>query len=198
LNDNLGGTGGDWRNLTPLTQATNNRSAVSMLHTFENKVKSAVAGGDTVEFFVNMSFGRPDRSTDAAIAKNQTPVEEGKKIADIILAEQFVPTSVQGTAKKIDAGGKVTNLVSSTTTNSIDTNLDHYTTNVSLRKTVNINKASKADLLALNGVDGKMAENIKSLRPLKDRDDMRNKLKNDQLWHSIVSTSGIRIRFKQS
>jgi hypothetical protein len=42
LNHNIGGTGTDWKNLTPLTQAANNRGLTSMLWEFEDPVKKAV------------------------------------------------------------------------------------------------------------------------------------------------------------
>jgi hypothetical protein len=196
LNDNLGGTGGDWKNLTPLTQATNNRSAVSMLHTFETPVKSAVEQGKTVDFAVTITYGRPNRSADAAFARNSIePADEGEKIERVILAEEHVPTSVQGTAKSVAADGTVAPLVSSTSPNTIDVNLDHYETSARPRRLLNINSVSASDLTALNGVDAAMAARIIALRPVKDKTDARKKL-GDSVWHALVSTAGISIRFK--
>jgi len=196
LNDNLGGSGGEWRNLSPLTQATNNRSAVSMLYTFENTVKAAVAASDTVEFHVSMAYGRASRAADAAVALGTEPANEGKIISEIILAEQHVPTSVKGVAKKIGPDNTSTELASSTTINSLDTNLDHYAISATPRRTMNLNSASVADLKSLNGVDDAVAKRIVALRPIKDRDDLLKRLNDDRIWHAMVSTAGFRVRFK--
>jgi DNA uptake protein ComE-like DNA-binding protein len=196
LNDNLGGSGGEWRNLAPLTQATNNRSAVSMLHTFETKVKDAVKAGQAVEFNVTMKYGAKNRPKDVADANEIEPPSEGKKIAAIILAEQNVPTAVQGVAKAIGANNKRTDIANSTTINTIDTDVDHYTISATPRKTINLNKASDAELRSLNGVTADIAKRIIKARTFKDRDDFLKKLDDDVLWHKIVSTAGFRIRFK--
>jgi hypothetical protein len=194
LNDNLGGPGNDWRNLSPLTQATNNRSALSMLHTFENSVKTAVNGGAAVEFIVTMSYGRGSRNADVAAARRIEPEEEGETIAEIILAERNVPTSVHGEAYRLPASGARTSLESSTVANSIDTNLDHYYITATPRRTILLNSATPAQLRELNGVNAAKATEIIARRPFGDRDDAIAKL-GGETWHAIVSTAGMRIRF---
>jgi DNA uptake protein ComE-like DNA-binding protein len=142
-----------------------------------------------------MKYGAKNRPKDIAEAGEIEPASEGQKIAAIILAEQHVPTAVQGVAKTI-AGGKRTDLASSTTVNSIDTDVDHYFTEGKARKTINLNKASDAELRSLNGVTAAIAKLIINARPIKDRDDCLKKLGDDVIWHKIVSTAGYRIRFK--
>lgn len=195
LNDNLGGTGAQWHNLAPLTQATNNRSAVSMLHTFENAVKTAVASGDAVNLTVAMTYGRSARGTVATRARN-TITPDGNDIAAIIEKERFVPTSVRCVAHRINAQGVRTPLSSSNVSNTIDENLDHYTLRAGTRTPLNINTASAAQLRSLNGVDVAAANQIISVRsagPFRDRADALARL-GGALWHQMVSTSGISVR----
>ncbi|HEX6320913.1 MAG TPA: DUF4157 domain-containing protein [Burkholderiales bacterium] len=197
LNDNFGGPGNDWRNLTPLTQATNNRSAVSMLHTFENTVRDALRGGGTVEFSVTMTYGRPDRSADAALAESTIePEEHARGIAAVIRAERFVPTAVRGIAYRISPQSERAAFANSTVANSVDTHLEHYSLEATPRRIVRLNSASTADLLTLNGVDNDAAQRIIDLRNearFRDKTDARVRIGNE-LWHRLVSTAGASIR----
>ena len=99
LNDNLGGPGNDWRNLTPLTQDANNRGGSSMLHSFETPVKNAVDAGKTVHFIVTANYGRSPINASAARAAGETLK------AEIAEAEQHVPLSVTCRAHEVDASG---------------------------------------------------------------------------------------------
>lgn len=165
-----------------------------MLHTFESPVKTAINNGGVVDFEVTINYGRPSRRSDAEKARKEI-VPDGNEIADIIEAELHVPTEVQGLAKKISADGTTTLLANSSTSNSIDVNLNHYTISASPRRHLQINSASAAELKCLNGVDDATAEKILAMRPLKDKDDTRRKL-GESTWHALASTSGISIRFK--
>jgi len=130
-----------------------------------------------------------------AEAKEIEPASEAKIITAIILAEQKIPTTVQGVAKIIGENNKRVDLVSSTTSNTIDTDVDHYFISAAPKKTINLNKASEAELRSLNGVTAEIAKRIIKARPIKDRDDFLKKL-DDLTWHKIVSTAGCRIRCK--
>lgn len=99
LNDNLGGPGNDWRNLTPLTQDANNRGGSSMLHAFETPVKNAVDYNKKVRFVVTANYGRGAIDTTAARAAGETVK------AEIAEAERHVPLSVSCTAHELDAEG---------------------------------------------------------------------------------------------
>jgi DNA uptake protein ComE-like DNA-binding protein len=190
LNGELGGPGNQWRNLAPITQATNNKSAVSMLHTFENKVKDAVSGGDTVDFHVTMVYGRTDRSAQAS--------KKNKAIREIVKAEQYVPTSVTLKSDKIGDDSKKTALVPERTVqNSIDENLDRYYISGEDREKIDINGCSREVLLQLNGVDSTIADKIIALRKerFKNREDLLKRLSNDAAFHRLVSTSGIELVF---
>jgi len=100
LNDNLGGPGNDWRNLTPLTQDANNRGSTSMFHSFETPVKTAIDNGKKVRFVVTANYGRGAIDTTAARAAGETVK------AEIAEAERHVPLSVTCTAHELDAEGE--------------------------------------------------------------------------------------------
>ncbi|MCP5524239.1 MAG: DUF4157 domain-containing protein [Verrucomicrobiales bacterium] len=105
LNDNLGGPGDDWRNLTPLTQDANNRGGDSMLHAFETPVKQAVDAGKRIRFVVTANYGRSARDTTEARRLGETVK------AEIAEAEIHVPLSVTCTAHEVaedgDAGSEI-------------------------------------------------------------------------------------------
>ena len=200
LNDNLGGTGAEWQNLAPLTQATNNRSAVSMLRTFESTVKDAVhKDKKTVNLTVTMSFGQPSRQADAdQVRKSWTPEAEADQIAKIIAAEAHVPSLVNCVAHEVADDGSRKGLAKSSVANVIDTNLDHYSLGGVARKPMNINLASKAQLMTLVGVTDAVSEIIiaeRKMRSFADRADALARL-GGAVWHAMVSTSGISIRCK--
>jgi len=198
LNDNLGGTGAEWQNLAPLTQATNNRSAVSMLRTFENTVKDAVLKDKkTVNLTVTMSYGQPGRQANAdKVKKSWTPKADADQIAKIIAAEAHVPSSVNCVAHEVADDGSRKALVQSSVANVIDTHLDHYSLGGVARKPMNINVVSKAQLMTLAGVTDAVADTIIKERKkshFADRDDALTRL-GASVWHAMVSTAGVSIR----
>lgn len=109
LNNNLGGPGNTWDNLTPLTQEGNNRSGDSMYYAFEKKVKAAVFDQKrpVSDFKVVAIYGASSRGTDIGEidAKLKLPslsVAERKRyqtIREIVVAEQSIPTRVDCKAK---------------------------------------------------------------------------------------------------
>ncbi|MFA5082929.1 MAG: DUF4157 domain-containing protein [Hydrogenophilaceae bacterium] len=106
LNDNLGGPGNTWLNLTPLTQAANNSNSASMLHAFESHVKRTVLerSGTALNFIVTAQYGGRDRS--AEIARLRDPATGGSErdrlVADIIEAEQAIPTAMRCQATLVE------------------------------------------------------------------------------------------------
>lgn len=191
LNDNLGGTGAAWTNLTPLTQATNNRSVLSMLHTFENSVKNAVAAGDSVNLTVAATYGRPTRAAEVSALRASADAEDATK-ADIISAEVNVPTAVRCVAHRINAAGTRSALVSSNVNNTVDSVVDHYSLGGRPRVTVRLNDPA-APLRTLAGVGPAEQTRIVAARPFSGRDDAIARL-GGTLWHNMVSTAGIRVR----
>ncbi|HSI51427.1 MAG TPA: DUF4157 domain-containing protein [Ideonella sp.] len=115
LNDNLGGPGDDWRNLTPLTQDANNRASTSMLHAFETPVKTAIDEGKTVRFIVTAHYGRTPIDVAAARAAGETVK------AEVAEAEQHVPRTVTCQAVEVSpANGSGQRLPASVT---VDNNI---------------------------------------------------------------------------
>jgi len=125
LNDNLGGPGNTWLNLTPLTQAANNSNSASMLHAFESDVKETVLetdGGTAINFIVTALYdGRGSRGTEierlrdpasATSAPDETPVTDeaelerirtrNRAVADIMEAEQLIPTDIHCQATLVE------------------------------------------------------------------------------------------------
>jgi hypothetical protein len=200
LNHNLGGTGASWQNLTPLTQATNNRSAVSMLHTFENRVKTeADRPGAVVNLTVRVTYGRRAR-TSVVDELKATGDSSDSLIADIIDAERHVPTVVHGVAHRIAADGRRTALVEARINNPVDTNEDSYSLGGRPRVTMNLNREPRDGLRRLVGVTAAAAARIDTERTanaIRDRDDfMARPALGPALWHQLVSTAGIRVRFR--
>lgn len=200
LNHHLGGTGASWQNLTPLTQATNNRSAVSMLHSFERQVKAEVdRPGAVVNLSVRVVYGRAARSEEARELRD-TGSGDDALIADIIDAERHVPRAVHGTAHRIDAAGRRTPLVEARIDNAVDERVDSYSLGGRPRVAMNLNAEPVAGLQRLVGVTAEVAGRIDAARRasrLRDRDDfLARPTLGAPLWHQMVSTAGVKLRFR--
>ncbi|MEL6619997.1 MAG: DUF4157 domain-containing protein [Pseudomonadota bacterium] len=116
LNDNLGGPGNDWKNLTPLSRSAN------ALHEkrFESEVKAKVipkAGTSTdpsaVNFVCSANYGRSVNETLARTFEDQTTThtqglnkDNAETIAKIIRAEAEVPLSMDCSARLLDNDGR--------------------------------------------------------------------------------------------
>ena len=90
LNHNLGGTGRDWRNLTPLTRQAN--SAHERIA--ESRVKNAVTAGNIVRYSVQAVYGRT------------TTTNVDPTIQEIITHEVDVPTQLVCQAEMIVPASK--------------------------------------------------------------------------------------------
>lgn len=128
LNDNLGGPGNDWKNLTPLSGKVNNWGEDSHLKKFEAPVKKAVLEeGRTVDFRVEAKYGRAVRSADIKTLRDKNTPEDTAK-ADIIDAEQYIPTVLECSAIDLGTGKPVVGLSGPVVTiqNTIDEDLASY------------------------------------------------------------------------
>lgn len=114
LNHNIGGTGKDWKNLTPLTQLANNRGQDSMLREFETPVKEAIGKGWTVTNFVVTATTPINRASELAslnsARKGEKPLTDKRKawyagIEKVLEAEQFIPASVNCSVEIVDKKG---------------------------------------------------------------------------------------------
>jgi phage-related protein len=141
LNHNLDGPGNMWENLAPITQTANNRGGRSMLHAFENPVKNTVdergpggSQGQVANFDVQANYTGASRSSDLSAIEGELikptpvrPVDELRKIREIVTEEQFVPDSVTCSADLIHADGRRQELRNIVVPNTITTDWRDYT-----------------------------------------------------------------------
>jgi hypothetical protein len=105
LNNNLGGPA-QWGNLTPITQAANNRSAESMLHNFESDVKKKVhTDKGAVSFSVTSNYGRGSRASDIAKARSKYPKSKADVVVSVMQMEQLIPLSLDCVAYELKTDG---------------------------------------------------------------------------------------------
>jgi hypothetical protein len=106
LNHNLGGPGGSWTNLTPLTQAANNRAIDSMLHEFETPVKKKVDEGGRVDFTVTATYERRHPMARQLSQLESSRREEDRIIAEIVRAEQHIPSTLECESREVLVSGE--------------------------------------------------------------------------------------------
>jgi hypothetical protein len=219
INGTFGGPGNDWRNLTPLTQTANNRSIASMLSTFENPVRDAVRGGGSADMVVSAVYGSRGRAAVADRVRNNASALPGARsvaerlaIANLIAAEDSIPTAIDASAV-IHRAGTADQRLASRTENVIDTDLSHYYhrdhppgSGAMARREVNLSTADAATLATLAGVTPAVAQRIINARQpsgpgqparYRDRDDFIAKTDpgGAALWHQLSSTAGVRLLF---
>ncbi len=166
LNDNLGGPGNTWDNLTPLTQAANNSSKASMLHQFETPVKDEVIDKKgTANFTAVANYGGwPDRSTEIENLKKGGADDIEK--AEVMEAEKHIPRTISCVAYKLNANGsRGAKIAQHVVTN--DLNLQAYAFSATSRTKVLLNTATDAQLNALTGNDAVLVAKIKAGRDYK-------------------------------
>ena len=126
MNGYLGGSGSDFRNLTPLSREGNGNHERQV----EALVIAQVDAGKTVEYSVTPGAGSPRTITDAQLQAANVPAAKWATLRDIISAEGFVPSGLNCVANVLDdATGLVQqSIVSTTTSNPIDLSLANYET----------------------------------------------------------------------
>jgi len=126
LNENLGGPGNIWDNITPLSRKGNAQHVTQV----ENQVKTEVGNAKTVRYEVQARYGRSKSALIGTIPANPTdPVLENKR--NVLVAEQYVPSSllcravtVSPTNGEPEAGGL--NLTKEVLNEVESTSLDDY------------------------------------------------------------------------
>ncbi|MFD2163350.1 DUF4157 domain-containing protein [Paradesertivirga mongoliensis] len=126
LNGYLGGSGSDFRNLTPLSREGNGYHERQV----EALVIAQVDAGKTVEYFVTPTPGAPRTISDAQLQSSNVPQTRWAAVRDIISAEAFVPSGLTCVANVLnDATGLADqSIVNTTVPNPIDLNLSNYET----------------------------------------------------------------------
>jgi phage-related protein len=208
LNDNLGGPGNTWDNLTPLTQAANSDHK----NNFENPVKRAVNGTEgpytqptpteaqarqlkSVNFVVTARYGQPSRTADITYLRAQGNPDANDK-ADIIEGEQAIPTQLDCSAHEVLSNGNAGPTVARhSVSNRIDTDLDHYATRPIPKRIVYLNEMSRTELLGLTGIGGTLADAIIRERPFRTKAQLQEKASiADGRWNQMQSTPNLEVR----
>jgi hypothetical protein len=217
INGTFGGPGNDWRNLTPLTQRANNSSIASMLHTFENPVRTAVESGDIATIRVEAVYQPLGRGAVVAGLRAGTTTVPGRTpaqratIADVIEAEESVPAEIVATGS-LQRDTTTTVLPTSRTQNVVDTDLARYfvadapgsaaINAPATRPEVNLSTVTAASTLAaLAGMNATRAAQILAARP---EGGFTNRvhfvktmnaagLPGAELLHNMVSTANVRV-----
>ncbi|WP_437983213.1 DNA/RNA non-specific endonuclease [Sorangium sp. So ce117] len=102
LNDNLHGPGDDWKNLTPLSQRTNNHSPNGHLRSVEDVVKREVGKKETLAYQVIPKYGRSPWKWPRYLVHAIDYVQEA---GDVLAAEDHVPTGLYCKVWTYDVNG---------------------------------------------------------------------------------------------
>ncbi|MFL6649105.1 MAG: hypothetical protein ACJ8KO_14185, partial [Sulfurifustaceae bacterium] len=179
-----------------LTQSANNRAADSMLHSFETPVKNAVNAGKRVNFIVSANYNRshPLASRIPALMGSGNP--DDQIIANIIRAEQHIPTTLQCESKEVLVNGEERNLVAShTVDNRIEDSAEEdYQLTPQPKQRVYINDLDAAGLQRL-GFSAAAAARIVAGRPYRTSAQViaAGQISQSQ-WDAAVATPGFHVR----
>ncbi|MBO9731372.1 MAG: DUF4157 domain-containing protein [Chitinophaga sp.] len=170
LNQNLGGTGKDMKNLTPLTVQANadHRDLV------EQNVKNFVFKGAIVDYEVTPNYGRS--ALPKLTAAEKSKIGNAKEIADIEsirAGEQFVPKSLHCKAILVDPDQSVAKpIIEKTINNKIDERVDYYALKERDKDPVYLDSGSVKEMV--KGIDGMKEEWAKLIvKIMKDRGSVR-------------------------
>jgi len=207
LNENLGGPGNKWENLTPLTQAANGEHK----RDFENAVKRTVNGSEgeyrrpaknqlaklrSVNFVVTARYGQPARSSEIRDLRDEG-TSVANDIADIIEAENRIPVALDCRATMLDpqTGQPGATLAPYQVQNTIDTEPGHYVTRAVPKTPVYLDCGDRKTLMGLDGVDDKLARAIIDKGPFHTRQQFQTVLGvSDSVWRKIDATPGKDVR----
>src|SRR5690606_8894871 len=177
LNDNLGGPGSTWGNLTPLTVAANGAHK----NEFENDVKTAVNGtparganpsskfGSVSNFSVIANYGRSLPPAYSLLVNMETddlpsglkPEDDPKDVAAVLRAEQYVPTQLVCHAELTYQGQSQTTVLDRPIVNDIQYgNLGQYSLTASPKRDFFLSQKSVQELMALNLIGEVRAQRI--------------------------------------
>lgn len=188
LNDNLGGPGNDWKNLTPLTRSANS------LHEkrFESDVKAKVipkassgAAPGAVNFVCAANYGRTKNESLARDFETQATsyiqtnfnATDAQQVAEIIRHEHLVPLSMDCTAHKLDDDGKPgAQLVQYRVRNDLgDKETDyHLKDGTPPLDPLHVNLADQAELMTIDGIGAAKADAFLAARAARGANIMTN------------------------
>jgi hypothetical protein len=163
LNENLGGIGSSWKNITPLTRSANSEHE----RIAEARVKTAVEAGNIVKYEVTAIYDRPEGtdSLESAI-DGATNLEADKEtIKSIIRAEKYIPTKLvcSATMKNPTRNNEETTLIPGGTviSNTLDQLPGSYSLTEKKRAEVVLEKATVAEIKSIGTIiEWDLAEKI--------------------------------------
>ena len=132
LNDNIGGPGTTWKNLTPLTQTANNRGDRSHLRLVEAPLKERVAANRVFKYIVQTGENYGVNSTTLAFFQNPSNTDPLKaEKAELVHIEAFIPKKLIATVEELNYNG-----TKKTIKGPGDTEEPYHQTNVIIENTV--------------------------------------------------------------
>jgi len=153
LNHNLGGTGKEWKNLTPLTRQANSRHESIA----EARVKNAVTAGNIVYYKVEAVYGRSvPKSADPTIQKIMD-AEQAVPEKLICEAEMITPDqmSKKGSSKRVSLIPKDTQIE-----NNISQHEKDYDLTGIKKDNVHLDSGIISLLQSIDGIDALLAKKI--------------------------------------
>ncbi len=153
LNHNLGGTGKDWKNLTPLTRDAN--SAHERIA--ESRVKNAVDAGNIVHYKVEAVYGRPKANSKDATIRDIKAEEVHVPLKLVCEANLITPAGVSSDNKE-----SKTPLVPAGTVidNEMGQNDADYDLTGLKRETVYLDSGDVDKIAGIDGVNRQLAQKI--------------------------------------
>ena len=153
LNHNLGGTGRDWKNLTPLTREANRAHE----HIAEARVKNAVNAGNIVKYKVRAEYGRGRMTSSNATINEIKSAEINVPRRLVCEAEMITPSDMSGNNREMRSW-----LVPAGTIidNTIEQNDSSYDLTGIRHAIVYLNSGDIDAISGIAGVDRRLAQKI--------------------------------------
>jgi DNA/RNA non-specific endonuclease len=199
MNNILGGTGDDWKNLTPLTNRANLLDSASMYRRFERAVKDAVLDDHkTVNLLVTGVYNRSHPLAAEIKDLRESVDKDDNTVAEIVEAEQHVPETIECASYEL-SGGKPTGapIARHTVKNEVAaTDPDDYQltpTGRIPRTKMYLNEMDRKQLQTLRSVGARVAEKIIENKPPGGYRRLSELAGTGIIWESAAATPGVRL-----
>ncbi|MFN8356918.1 MAG: DUF4157 domain-containing protein [Spirosomataceae bacterium] len=172
LNETLGGTGADFKNLTPLSRDGNHQHEGQV----ESLVKAAFKSHAVIEYNVSPSYKARSDKTKLLdkIDKSSKSQKDRDTLTELVKTEDYVPHELKCTANRLEKKGKnwtkKDSIVSKNVPNAIERTLDSYHIgNINPFVPVKINLANATEIARIPGVTKDVALKISKYILRRDR-----------------------------
>lgn len=192
LNHHLGGTGASWANLTPMTRSVN----TSFSSRFEEKVKQRVHDHAVpVQFEVSLNFGRGANPALQQRLRASGDAEDALT-ADIIAAEQHVPTQLQASAvdKAAGSSGAGSPVPAFSIGQTVAQNPDDYQLSDGTRRIEYVSEMSKQRVAEVCDVPVPPGAGFPGQSAWRTQAAVLAATRSARAWPDIVAASGSRLR----